>query len=162
MGGGSFMLQDWTWLFKSASPPCHLHPLSLWRQKTWNNFTWRWKCLFNIVSHEVALHSGQAFFSPCILLAASRERCLPQHDVRWGWSNRSVVTGQNKSSDGCSSTFCGVDLKYYYMQEEISFSEMKEGYRDFTSCITRRIWRCLHRGKKDVKKRKRCFWRPEG
>ena len=102
ISGISLMGQDSTWWWKAASSPCQPHPLSLWLQNTRSEFTWRWKCLFNIVLQLCSLHSRHGSPS-CILVAASCERCLPQHDVRWGWSSSSFVMGQKKSSDGCST-----------------------------------------------------------
>ena len=98
------MGQHTTWLWKAASSPIHQHPLSSWQQNTDSEFTLRWKCLSNIMLHGEVLQSEHgrrpSFF---ILVAASSERSLPQHEVRWGWSSRPYVTGQKKLSDGCST-----------------------------------------------------------
>ena len=98
--GASFMEQDMTWRSRAASSPCQPHPLSPWRQNTRSELTWRWKRLSKTVFHFGSLHKGHALF---VFKTASSDRCLPQHDVRWGWSRKPVVTGQKKSSAGCST-----------------------------------------------------------
>ena len=97
------MGQHRTWLWKAASSPIHQHPLSSWQQNTDSEFTLRWKCLSNITLHGEVLQCGHARPSFFILVAASSERCFPQHEVRWGWSSRPYVTGQKKSTDGSST-----------------------------------------------------------
>lgn len=103
INGRVFMGQDCAWRSKSDNSPCHPHPLFPWRQNTQSILTWRRKCLFNMVLKCGSLHSGHAFPSRFILIAASCERCLPQQAVRWGWRSKLHVTGQRKSSGGCST-----------------------------------------------------------
>ena len=93
--------QDSEWDSNSDSSPCQSHSVS--RQNTRSSATWRRKCLLSIVGHLSLLHIGQpcpSFFS---LFTASCDMCWPQHDVRWGWSRRPMVTGQKKSLDGSST-----------------------------------------------------------
>ena len=69
------------------------------------SFTWRWKCLFSTVLQPAALQTGHAIPSSIIVVATSGEIWFPQHNVRWGWSSRSFITGQMKSAGGSSAYF---------------------------------------------------------
>ena len=69
------------------------------------SFTWRWKCLFSTVLQPEVLHSGHGIPSLWIAVAASGEMWAPQHNVRWGWSNNSYVTGHMKSAGGSSASY---------------------------------------------------------
>ena len=95
--------QDCMCWLSSPTSPTHSHPLEVWGQRTRTARTLRLWNLSNIVARSGSLQMGHGFPSLFSLVAALGERWLPQQPVRWGSTRSSKVTGQKKSSDGCST-----------------------------------------------------------